>query len=127
MKDKGFRRLILEYFIERKIEEIVLIALGLILLIFVPYLVGSFIGDNKSIYCDGSDFCDRQYDYEYCNENAECGKGIRWIEGVLYLVIGGMFLFVIIAIMYSWVLLNWENAEERAKKELASQKKEMAK
>ena len=98
--------------------------MGLILiaLIFIPYLLGNSIGDNRAGVCDsGCDFA------EICNPNAECDNIDAWFEGLFYLVFGGIVLTIIIIIIYKWLSSNWEKAEYKARLEFHSQKRRKAK
>lgn len=112
-----------KYFIQSKFKEIIWTAIILVAIIFIPYLLGHSIGDNKSYWCDDSDFCESQYNWDYCNENAECGKVTQWGEGLLYLIIGAVSLFVVGLIIYLWFSCNWEKAEKKARKELKTSQK----
>ncbi len=106
----------IKYFIQQKVIELVLGVLIIVGLIFLPYLLGHYIGDNKSIYCDRSDYCDTLYSYNDCDENADCGKYAKWGEGTLYLIGGAITLFIILLVFHIWCKFNWRKARARAEK-----------
>jgi len=118
MKNQKLRSLTWQYFIERKIKEVFLTIFILSLIVFIPYLVGSSIGDNKSVYCDLSDYCQDSYNWDVCDENAQCGEFNQWAEGLGYLAGASFILCFIGFIIYFWFSSNWEKAQEKARKEL---------
>ena len=48
----------------------------------------------------------------------ECLNFQIWFEGVLYILGGTFVLFVVGAILFSWIESNWEKSKKQAKKEL---------
>lgn len=104
-KNKQLNKLTWEYFIEAKIKEIVLTLLIIAAIVFIPYLLGHFIGDNESVWCSDSN----DWDIE-----EECNPFFNWAEGLIYSVISFMVIFY----LFMWLSSNWKKAEKKAKKEL---------
>ncbi len=105
-KKEQITKLTWEYFWEQKFKEVGLTILILSILIFVPYFLGSWIGDGKSDMCgDGS----WGNDYE-----VECGTFATWFEGLFYLIV----ISLVLLLLGAWILENWEKAKEKAREEV---------
>lgn len=109
-KKQELKGLTWKYFWEQKIEEIrkafffTSVALLIIAaVVFIPYLLGHFIGDNVSKVCS-----------EEWDSQEDCDISMQWGEGVLYLAIPGLLL----VFFWAWIEDNWSKAKRRAKKEL---------
>lgn len=105
-KQNEIRSLTWKYFWKQKITEISLGIIGLLLLIFIPYILGHSIGDNMHVGCGVT------------NEIEECNIIVQWFEGFFYLVVGVMFIFVVIKLLINWITSNWKKANDRAKKDI---------
>lgn len=112
MVSKQERSLTWKYFLQQKFTEIGLFILIALATIFVPYLLGHYIGDNMNFGCGDSNI------YE-----SECNVFIQWIEGLLYLFFGGFVSLVVVALIWGWLESNWEKAKKRAKAEVHNIKK----
>ena len=106
------KQLTWKYFIQNKIKEIVWTVVILAAIIFIPYLLGNSIGDNRSEWCD----MDMYYEYD-------CNVGMIWLEGFLYLIGGIVALIITIVLIYRWFKSNWNKAERKAEEELRSSHK----
>lgn len=95
-----------QYFIESKIKEIALTILIISVIVFIPYLLGHSIGDNKDAMCS---------DMIYTGtEEGDCSNFEQWVEGFFYI-----FIIAVVSLsIYKWLSSNWENAKAKAKKEL---------
>lgn len=109
----------IKYFIQQKIVEIILGILIIIGIVFIPYWLGHYIGDNQSTFCDFSHSCDMNYIGD-CNENAGCGKFAQWGEGLLYLIGGIVVLGLGILLFKVWFSYNWEKAKRKAEADFGS-------
>ena len=104
--NQKLRSLTWEYFIEAKIKEIVLTILIIAAIVFIPWLLGHYIGDNQSWWCGELNIND-------------CDNIDQWLEGFVYSV-GGI---IVIFIISGWLSSNWEKADKKARKELNIMKK----
>ena len=103
-----------KYFIQNKIKEIVWTVIIVAAIIFIPYLLGSSIGDNRSIKCTWGEY----YPYE-----VDCSIGWIWTEGFFYLLGGIVIIIIVSLILYPWLSSNWEKATKKAKKEIKTSQK----
>ncbi len=116
--NKEIKKLTWEYFIEQKVMEVVMFMMmiigGFIILFAIPIALGTLIGDGYS---------------EFCGLNggsvSQCGIRETWFEGISYIFLGstiGFILFLIVMkfnkLIHDWIKSNWEEAEERAKREV---------
>ena len=109
------------YFIQNKIKEIIWTIVILTAIIFIPYLLGNSIGDNRSSGCDWD--CGIDEGIDECNPDTKCGKIIQWFEGAGYLI-GGIFVLSFVGwIIYCWFSSNWEKANNKDRKELKTSHK----
>ncbi len=108
-KEKRIKELTWRYFHEQKTKEVFSFLMIAILIIFLPYLLGIFIGDGYSVFCDGATWEEPE---------TECGKGAIWMEGLIYI---GIISFILL-IVFTWFDNNWDKAEERATKEVRGKK-----
>lgn len=106
MKQQRIKNLTWKYFWQQKFKEVGLTILILSILIFVPYFLGSWIGDGQSKFCgDGN--------WEDTLEKG-CGGASIWIEGLFYLAV----IILILLILREWISKNWKEAKKRAKKDI---------
>ena len=112
--DKQERSLTWKYFWRQKVVEILYFIATVAAIIFIPYLLGHSIGDNKS------DMCGEGY---HLGEE-KCSRIVQWGEGFLYIILGGIILVLLILLLQEWFENNWKKANKRAKKELRKEKKE---
>ena len=108
--NKEIKKLTWEYFIEQKVMEVVMFMMviigGFIILFAIPIALGTLIGDGYSELCGWND-----------GSVSQCGIEETWVEGMSYIFLG-FILFLIFIIIRDWIKSNWEEAEERAKKEV---------
>jgi len=92
---------------QRKLVEIFI----LLLIIFVPYFLGFYIGDNKDTMC-----C-----LEWETITCDCCIPLIWLEGICYIIGfgGGVSLLVILIIIL--IQNNWKKSIEKAEKEVKKQ------
>ena len=117
-KEREIRSLTWKYFWEQKIQEVqkftfilLLILLGITAMVYIPYLIGHSIGDNKSKLCGDQNIGTLVI--------VECDTLEQWGEGFLYLLITSMVIFMI----YFWVTSNWEKANKKAKIDINKNKR----
>ena len=105
-KKEKIRKQTWKYFWQQKIIEIVLAAIIIPSIIFLPYLLGSNLGDNKSSLCGAS------------WEAESCGIFATWVEGISWILISTLVLFLVGLLIYLWIEKNWEIAKDRARKKM---------
>ena len=65
------------YFLEQKVKEILITSISILLIIFIPLMIGSNIGDGYSVECGDSKDSKDSRDIEY-----KCGNIETWFEGL---------------------------------------------
>lgn len=132
------------YFIQQKFIEILIIAL----IIFVPFIIGENLGDNKSEYCTGEDiliktnssyvhfdwsgisYIEEIYEVEIDTGENICKISDTWLEGFLWIIaiITSMILtlviiYTILKILSIIIISNLNLAKKRAIKKINKSKK----
>lgn len=112
--DKQERTLIWKYFWQQKLIEVVRVLLIVLAIIFIPFTIGHYIGDNIDIMCDYNLY-----------SAADCNNFMQWVEGLFWIFVTliGLYIFskILIGIfktLSSWVESNWTRARKRAKAEV---------
>lgn len=140
MNNQQKLKLARKYFIQQKLTEISLFLLIVASIIFVPYLLGSSIGDNmicysaetqsifgeehKITYATAISREDCIYE-EYYGTKISSGRTFEkldtvsiWFEGIFYLIhlfiIGAVLYLLIIPLIKIWLQSNWQKAKKRA-------------
>ncbi len=110
--NKEERSLTWKYFCQQKAKEISITVIIIAAIVFIPYLLGHYIGDNQS---------------EFCGERTRlvenCSTIQNWFEGLFYFIFGGLVLLFVAAGLREWIRSNWKKAKKRAKTELKKEKK----
>ena len=73
INNKEIKKKAVKYFIQRKLVEIFI----LLLIIFIPYFLGFYIGDNNDTMC-----CEDISEYNPC----DCCIPLIWLEGICYIL-----------------------------------------
>lgn len=101
----------IKYFIEQKVVEILIGLIIIAAIIFIPYLLGNFIGDNMDEICSSSL---SELDVLGLVE-IQCSNFGIWLEGVVYIVIISVILYLVGIIICAWFSRNWKKAKEKAR------------
>jgi hypothetical protein len=110
MAQGSLRGLTWKYFIDQKIQEVIIGLQVIVEVFFVAYVLPLFL---SSRILGGGSIC------YYCTTGEE--YTLLWISGLLISVIFLILfagLLVIIEIIEKWINSNWEKAKKRAKSEL---------
>lgn len=89
-----------KYFFEQKFIEVAGIFIGIVAIVFIPYLLGVLGGVQENLF-------------------SAWLFGILMIFSVMFVGMGLIWLFNRIYVIYrKWIKYNWKTARKRAKKEL---------
>ncbi len=107
-KQEKIRKLTWNYFLEQKAKEIFTTLIIVLGVIFIPFGLGSLVGDGVNEVC-GDDW----------GTPVECNWLETWFEGLIYIAILGF----IGTILWMWIENNWNKALEKAKRDYRKKKK----
>ncbi len=120
MNQEKMNKLAWKYFLEQKIDEVVIpfvMIIGVVSFMWfvglgVPIAIGNSLGDGYDKMC-GYDFITLE----------ECGVFEMWVEGIFYIFVAFMIfmlLWWLFRIFNDWLNRNWKRAKLRAVNELKS-------